>query len=224
MNKFVLTYSNPKVFCLTKIDELFALKDYDDNEYDTVVIGSQEWIVQNLRTTHYADGTLIPNITDDALWVADTTGAWCYYDNDDSYDVPYGKLYSKYASNNVHVLAYLKRGTIQEVGWRVPVIADFIVLALYLGGFAVAGAELKEVGLTHWTTPNTGATNSTGFTGLPGGSRSGATGVFSSLLFRNYLLSSDDKAYSLEWNDTTFSAGLADPSSTGSSVRLIRDI
>lgn len=143
--------------------------DFDGNEYDTVVIGTQVWLKQNLKVTHYNDGMPIPNVTADSIWSALTTGARSYYDNDSlAYDSVYGPLYNWYvvASNNICPL-----------GWHVSTNAEWQTLETYLGGIGVAGGELKEAGVEHWSAPNSGASNSTGFTGLPGGVRTNS-GVY----------------------------------------------
>jgi len=147
------------------------LKDYDGNGYTTTIIGAQEWIVENYRVTHYADGTAIPNITNGTLWQADTTGAYCYYDNDPANFDFIGLLYNWYALGNVHVFPYLERGGVQEIGWRVPTVADWDVLTAFCGGPLVAGGVLKETGIVHWDNPNIGALDTYGFKWISGGNR-----------------------------------------------------
>ena len=146
------------------------LKDYDGNGYTTVTIGSQEWIVENFRVKHYSDGTAIPEITGDVLWLADTDGAYCYYENDeDNFDF-IGLLYNNYATTNVHGLAYLERGGVQELGWRVPTETDMLALVGAVGGVNQCGT-LKEIGTVHWDSPNTNATDAYGFKWISGGNR-----------------------------------------------------
>jgi len=144
--------------------------DIDGNEYTSVLIGDQEWMVENLKTTTYNDGVGIPNITDGGEWLADTDGAYCWYDNDIGYKTPYGGLYNRYAVINVHGLA--------PVGWKIPDLVDVEKLMAAVGGLAVAGGNLKEVGLVHWDSPNTGATDAYGFCFLPGGTRNWGDGMF----------------------------------------------
>lgn len=138
-----------------------TMMDYDGNVYDVVTIGSQKWTVQNLRTTHYADGTAIPRIDDIPTWNADTTGAYC--ENTGISYIVYGYLYNWYAAINVHNLA--------PSGWRVPSLTDWTNLVTFLGGDTGAGGILKEAGTIHWDSPNTGAVNTYGFTALPAGRR-----------------------------------------------------
>jgi uncharacterized protein (TIGR02145 family) len=151
---------------------LTPLLDYDGNVYTTVRIGTQEWIIGNLRTIHYADGTPIPNVTDTTLWAADVTGAYCWYDHDIGYKEIYGALYSWYAVTNAHGLAVgqFRSGGIVSVGWRVPTMADWAVLGNAVGGAAVAGGLLKEAGTAHWNGPNPG-TNDYGFRMMGNGNR-----------------------------------------------------
>ena len=165
-----------------------SVTDYDGNEYTTVVIGSQVWTVENFRGTHYNDGTPIVLIQDDdEAWEADTTGAYCVYtdyttvdaadgycayNNDKvSYKEDYGLLYNHLALKSEHGLAYLERDGVQEAGWRVATNADIATLVDAYGGGDNAGVHLKEVGTSLWNPPNTGADNSSGFTGVGNGYR-----------------------------------------------------
>ena len=128
-----------------------------------VIIGSQVWAKRNLDVAYYRNGDPIPQVTDPTQWANMTTGAWCYYNNDPANGAIYGKLYNWYAVND-------PRGLAPE-GWHVPSDAEWTTLTTFLGGASVAGGKLKETGTTHWLSPNTGATNETGFTALPGGWR-----------------------------------------------------
>jgi uncharacterized protein (TIGR02145 family) len=145
------------------IKTLNGIADVDGNIYNIITIGTQQWLIENLKTTKYADGSAIPNITNDAAWGSDVTGAYCWYDDDIANKTLYGALYNWYAVNNAHGLA--------PTGWRIPSDVDFVTLETFLGGSIIAGGKLKEMGLTHWTTPNTGATNDYGFKGMPSGRR-----------------------------------------------------
>ena len=160
--------------------------------YDTasVTICNQVWRIYNLSVSTYRNGDSIPQVTDGAQWSALTTGAWCWYNNDSAtYASTYGKLYNWYAVNDARGLAPL--------GWHVPSQAEWSTLSTCLGGDAVAGGKMKEEGLVHWFSPNNGADNSSGFTGLPGGARS-FNGSFSFLGNYGYF-----------WTSTQFSAGNA---------------
>jgi uncharacterized protein (TIGR02145 family) len=139
--------------------------DIDGNEYKTIVIGTQTWMAENLRTTHYQNGDSIPNIIDTAQWARLESGAYCNYNNTESLDTiaTYGRLYNWYATADSRKLA-LK-------GWHVPTAIEWNTLFAYLGGDAVAADKLKEVGNTHWADPFK-SDNSSGFTALPGGWRS----------------------------------------------------
>ncbi len=152
---------------------LTPLIDYDGNIYTTVTIGDQEWIVGNLRTTHYADGTAIPNVTNTALWAADVTGAYCWYDNNIGNKEVYGGLYNWYAATHASglCLGQFTSGGIASVGWHVPTMAEWTTLRNAIGGEAVAGGHLKEIGTAHWNAPNTGATDTYGFRLMGNGNR-----------------------------------------------------
>ena len=128
-----------------------------------LTICCQSWMTKNLDVATYRNGEPIPKVTDNAAWAALTTGAYCYYNNDSAtYAATYGKLYNWYAVND-------PRGLAPE-GWHIPTDFEWTTLENCLGG-SVAGGAMKETGTTHWTTPNTGATNISGWAGLGGGLR-----------------------------------------------------
>ncbi len=159
-----LIESDGKDWYYKKLSKIGLVTDYDGNEYHTIKVGNLEWMVENLKTTHYADGESIPNIVDATTWQNDTTGAYCWYNNDIANKDVYGALYNWYAVNNAHGLA--------PTGWRIPTKSDYETLVESLGGDMIAGGKLKEKGLEHWNSPNLGATDEIGFTARPGGSRS----------------------------------------------------
>jgi uncharacterized protein (TIGR02145 family) len=137
-----------------------TVTDYDDNVYGTVTIGTQVWMLANLKVTHYRNGNPIPNVTDYTTWSNLTTGACCDYDNTSSNSTKYGKLYNWYAVNDSRQIA--------PTGWHVATDAEWTTLTNYLGGENVVGAKLKEADTPHWINPNSGI-NESGFTSLPGG-------------------------------------------------------
>jgi len=144
-----------------------TLTDIDGNVNNTVTIGTQVWMADNLRVTHYRNGDPIPNIKDDSVWnslcdpyTLTGTGARCYWNNDSvSYASVYGALYNYYTIDDSRMIT--------PVGWHVPSMGDWAILRDYLGSDS-AGGKLKEAGTSHWQSPNTDATNETGFTALPG--------------------------------------------------------
>ncbi len=138
-----------------------TIADNDGNMYYTVTIDSQVWMAENLKTTKYNDDTDIPNVTEINQWASLNTPAYCWYDNDINYKETYGALYNFHTVNT---------GKLCPSGWHIPTDAEWSTLTSYLGE-SVAGDKLKETGTTHWCNPNTGATNETGFTALPGGYR-----------------------------------------------------
>jgi len=147
-----------------------SMTDQQGNVYKTIVIGTQEWMAENLKTTIYRNGNAIANVTDNAQWQNLTTGASCYYNNDSQYNCPYGKLYNWYAVADPRNLC--------PTGWHVPTDAEWNTLIGYLdpsydpGEFGIqspiAGGKMKST--TGWNAPNT-ASNESGFSGLPGGVR-----------------------------------------------------
>jgi len=162
-NSVGMAYGNEVSFT-TLTASLYPVIDIDGNVYDTVHIGTQIWLKQNLKTTHYRNGDPIPNVTDGMEWRNLTTGAYCNYNNDANNSTTYGRLYNGYAVSDSRNIA--------PAGWHVATDAEWTTLITYLGGVGVAGGKLKEAGYTHWQSPNEGATNETGFTALPGGARS----------------------------------------------------
>lgn len=147
------------------------VKDVDNNEYTTVQIGNQTWMVENLRTTRLNDGVPITYTSDNTAWSALSTPSYCWYDNDISNKTAYGALYNWSAA---------KEPKLCPAGWRVPTLEDWNTLIIFIGGESTAGGKLKESGITHWKSPNTGATNESGFTALPGGCRYN-TGTYANL-------------------------------------------
>ena len=142
-----------------------TIADIDGNVYNTVVIGTQTWMMENLKTTHYRNGDAIPSIAD-ARSVF--TGTYCNYNNDASNVSTYGRLYNWYAVTNPAGLC--------PAGWHIPTDDEWTILITYLGGDTKAPGAMKATGTTLWKTPNIGATNSSGFTALPGGAH--MTGTF----------------------------------------------
>ncbi|MDD2205607.1 MAG: fibrobacter succinogenes major paralogous domain-containing protein [Bacteroidales bacterium] len=137
-----------------------GITDIDGNEYTTLQIGNQRWMTENLKVTQYNDGSTILHTASE--WSGQTTGAWCYYNNDSDFDPNHGKLYNWHAVNSDKLC---------PAGWHVPTVKEWTVLVEYLGGQAVAGGKMKEVGLAHWFTPNAEATDESDFTALPSGYR-----------------------------------------------------
>jgi uncharacterized protein (TIGR02145 family) len=145
-----------------------TVSDFDGNIYGTVIIGTQEWMAENLKTTHYRNGTAVENVSDKTAWENTTTGAYAWYDNNASWKDIYGALYNWYAATSEDGLC--------PAGWHLPTSAEWTTLTDFAGGTSVAGGKLKSTSQTpdphpRWYTPNAGATNEFGFYGHPGGSR-----------------------------------------------------
>jgi uncharacterized protein (TIGR02145 family) len=149
------------------------------------------WMDKNLDVNRYRNGDPIPKVTDPTAWEALTTGAYCYYNNDSAtYAATYGKLYNWYAVNDPRGLA--------PAGWHIPSDAEWTTLETCLGGATIAGGAMKETGTIHWQSPNTGATNSSDFTGLPGGYRN-YTGLFGNVGEYGYWWSSTSQSGAGAW-------------------------
>ena len=155
-----------------------ACTDGDNNNYPVVEIHGQKWMAENLKTTKYSDGSEIQVITDNTAWKNLTTGACCDYENNSGNVTTYGKLYNWPAA--------VDSRNICPTGWHVPEKDDWGTLNNNLGDGMIAGSKLKETGTGHWNSPNTDATNETGFTSLPGGSRSGIDGTFKNINSSGY--------------------------------------
>ena len=165
------------------------VKDIEGNEYNTITIGTQTWMTKNLGTTRYNDGTAIPLVTPPEEWSALSAPAYCWYKNDEAtYKGFYGALYNGYAVNT---------GKLCPAGWHVPTDIEWNVLTVCLGGEEIAGGKLKEAGTSRWVRPNSGATNKSNFSGLPGGLRY-SDGEYHDFGFSGYW-----------WTSTQYSASRA---------------
>lgn len=183
-----------------------------------VTICTQIWMVKNLDVSTYRNGDPIPLVTFGPAWETLTTGAYCYYENNTANGTVYGKLYNWYAVNDPRGLA--------PAGWHIPTDAEWAILSTCLGGDLVSGGKMKETGTTHWPSPNTGATNSSGFTGLPGAIRFSG-GSFGNSGF-GFWWSSTEKDASNAWYrylgyNFAELARTNDPKQAGFSVRCVKD-
>lgn len=178
-----------------------TVKDIDGNVYQTVTIGTQVWMVENLKTTKYRNGDPIPNVTDDTEWSNLTTGAQCNYNNDAAIGNKYGKLYNWYAVSDGRNIA--------PTGWHVPSDAEWTTLENYVAAnLGTSGSVAKALASkTDWaSSTDAGAVgndltknNSSGFTALPGGYRYGYGG-FSSIGFNGYWWTSTEGSSDYAWN------------------------
>lgn len=197
---------------------------YGNEEVYTVIpgtIGTQVWTTQNLNVSTYRDGTTIPQVSDPTAWFALTTGAWCYYNNTTTNGTTYGKLYNWYAVIDARGLA--------PVGYHIPTDEEWTTLSTTLGGESVAGGKMKSLGTALWSTPNAGATNSSGFEGLPGGMCNNGAGFYDIRNFGRWW-SSTVKDASSAWTRSLYSpgpsllrGGAQNTSSVGYSVRCVKD-
>jgi uncharacterized protein (TIGR02145 family) len=206
-----------------------SVTDQNGNTYATIVIGTQEWMGENLRTTTYANGDPIPNVTDGFTWGQLTTGAWAHYNNDSQYEIPYGKLYNWYAVADPR--------NVCPAGWHVPTDGEWNTLVGYLDPAyepndgtqsATAGGMMKSTGTQYWDSPNTGASNESGFSGLPGGYRNYGNGYVDHLGFLgNWWSASESVAESAWTRALSYDDAAINWSShskrSGFSVRCLRD-
>jgi uncharacterized protein (TIGR02145 family) len=202
-------------FKIEEVVETGTVLDRDGNEYLTVRIGTQTWMAENLRTSVYADGTAIPEVKPNTEWRTLTTGAFSWYNNDPGFDEIYGKLYNWYALDCCQIC---------PEGWHVPNIDEWETLRLFL--LPDSGGKMKTV--QGWRGPNRGATNSSGFNGLPGGVR-GFNGNFSSVTeYGHWWVAGETNATSARYMFLGFDTSSAqyasfNPKWNGASIRCIKD-
>lgn len=207
-----------------------TVTDIQGNVYKEVAIGPQIWMAENLKTTVYRNGDPITNVTDNIPWENDTTGAYCYYNNDAANIPTFGMLYNWYAVHDSRNIA--------PVGWHVPTDAEWSALRSWLAGQYVAGGKLKSRGTLnvtdinatptpYWNTPNIAASDEVGFSALPGGYRYYG-GVFGGVADAGYWWSSTQYDAGTAWcryisNDSAelYSSYIA--KGLGFSIRCIKD-
>lgn len=197
-NETGTAYGTTQIFTTQQVNK--AITDFDGNIYHTITIGTQTWMVENLKTAHYNDGTIIPNITNNVTWKNLVTGAYCAYNNLSSYVNTYGCLYNWYAVNT---------GKLAPTGWHIPTKLEWATLESYVSSHLGTSSSIaKALAATYgWTTSTkTGApgcsqstNNSSGFTALPSGGRSYGDGTF------NYIYS-----YGFFWSSTISSGSLTE--------------
>ncbi|MCX6184481.1 MAG: fibrobacter succinogenes major paralogous domain-containing protein, partial [Flavobacterium sp.] len=213
--------------------------DIDSNTYQSVTNCGLTFTKQNLNVSKYSDGTAIPQVTDPTAWQYLTTGAWCYYNNDPANGAVYGKLYNWYAVAGIYNAASLTNPTLRKklapTGWHVPTDGEWSNLINCLDVNAdggnnpnTAGGKMKATGTSLWISPNTDATNASGFTGLPGGYRYYDGGSFYDVGGTGGWWSSSEIDAAGAWARTlNYGNGSADGGNAnkdfGVSVRCLRD-
>jgi uncharacterized protein (TIGR02145 family) len=205
------------LFCMRPVGlKAQTLKDIEGNVYPTVNIGTQVWMAENLKTTKYNDGMAMPLVSDNNAWEALKTPGYCWYNNDAAANKNrFGALYNWYTVNTKKLC---------PAGWHVPNDKEWTTLRTYLGGEEIAGGKLKETGTTHWTSPNTDATNQTGFTALPGGGRR-SNGEFFGLGTQGFFWSiAEEMSDTMHWGVGYNHNGLNTyEDSNGFSIRCVKD-
>lgn len=195
--------------------EFGEIADIEGNKYKTVKIGSQIWMTENLRVTKFSNGDNIPNVSNNKDWENIKSPGWSYQNNNQLNDAIHGKLYNWYVAND-------SRNCCPQ-GWRVPDENDFGLLANFLGGETIAGGKLKQTGNLTWFPPNTGATNETGFNGLPSAYRY-EFGRFDDLGYGGgfWIKNSIVKWYVLKYDNTKFEMTDFGTKNSGISIRCIK--
>jgi len=218
INEFDTIYGDEKTF-LT----LPKLTDFDGNVYDLVQIGTQIWTVENLRVSHYNDGTEIELVTMEQngyRWSTMETGGRCVYNNLPINLEKFGYLYNWFT---------VETGMLAPPGWRVPTKDDLTKLLTYLGGAEIASDKLCEAGIANWPSTNNSATNSSGFTALPAGSCSPRDGTFENLHnYANFWLSNPSETVIEGANFFDIGGHLVNTAEVskryGFSIRLVKDV
>jgi uncharacterized protein (TIGR02145 family) len=208
--------------------------DIDGNVYKTVRIGRQWWIAENLRVTHFCNGESIPNVTNSSQWTQLLTSAYCTYNDSLNNVKTHGHLYNWYAVKDNRNIA--------PKGWHVPTDKEWKELEMHLGMTRFLadqidwrgtdeGGKLKKTGIEHWQSPNTGATNESGFTALPSGCRS-CEGRYYDIGYNARFWSSTKStefydewhawSRTLAWNSSDI-ARYPQPRQCGYSVRCVKD-
>jgi uncharacterized protein (TIGR02145 family) len=215
---------------IIQVGDYWMVGDFDKTGiFPSVTIGTQIWSTTNLDVTTYRDGTPIPQVTDPTAWANLTTGAWCYYNNDPANGAIYGKLYNWYAVAGIHDTdPNTPNKILAPTGWHIPSDIEWTTLTNFLGGNAVAGGKMKSIGTSLWESPNTGATNQSGFTGFPGGYRS-YDGIFNDFMINgNWWSSSEGSSSNVAWTrylhyNDTFAGFVTFNKIGGFSVRCLKD-
>jgi uncharacterized protein (TIGR02145 family) len=193
--------------------------DADGNVYNTVTIGTQVWMKENLKVSKYRNGDPIPTGLSKTAWQNATTGAYAIYKKNAANNSTYGKLYNWYAVADSRSLC--------PVGWHIPTDDEWTTLENYLGGSDVAGGKLKSTS-TLWNAPNTSATNESGFSGLPGGARR-PDGTYGDVGILGNWWSSTESSTTYAWfrflidNYGYSGCNFYTSKQLGSSVRCLRD-
>jgi uncharacterized protein (TIGR02145 family) len=209
------------ISCKKSDDTSTAVTDKDGNVYKTVTIGTQVWMAENLKTTKYLNGDSIGTTTPPTMDISSKSSPeyqWAY-GGGESNVAAYGRLYTWFAVTDSRNLC--------PAGWHVPTDAEFSTLITYLKGDTIAGGKLKETGTTHWYSPNTGATNETGFTALPGGYR-GYEGSFYFMGYAGYWWSATEYDANNAWYRGLYYNGnydhnLSNSKMAGFSVRCLKN-
>jgi uncharacterized protein (TIGR02145 family) len=197
-----------------------TVTDSQGNSYPTVKIGEQWWMAENLTSTSFSNGEDIPNVIAVGEWASTEAAGYCNFDNDSAKGDVYGRLYNYYAA--------VDGRNICPEGWHVPNDDEWTELVQFLGGPDVAGGKLKQTGTDLWSSPNGDATNETGFTAIPGGSRTAIEGLYVGLGINGGMWSttaqSAEKAY--VWNVTSTDGAMNhfdQRKNTGWAVRCVKD-
>ena len=220
----------------TTLSNCGTVTDYDGNIYNTITIGNQCWMMENIKVTHYPNGTLIPYVDSNDVWdnLPDDSisDAMCFLNNNanDEADI-YGGLYTWAAAIGGNGISSSSNPSgVQGIcpdGWHIPSPDEWSELSSYLGGNSVAGGKMKVSGTTYWDSPNTGADNSSGFSAIACGVRSPYNGNFGPAGHTCYWWTSsgsgDSAPYYLVWSSSSGISVSNEHTSMGNSVRCVKD-
>jgi uncharacterized protein (TIGR02145 family) len=215
-NEVGTAYSNQ--IKLTTNTASTTISDIEGNIYNTVSIGNQIWMASNLSTSRYRNGAYIPYILNSNQWASTKSPALSFYNHDNNFETNYGKQYNWYAVTDAQGLC--------PIGWHIPTNNEWTILSDFLGGLNLAGGRMKATGTQYWSFPSNGS-NSSGFTGLPGGFRN-VDGTFGILGYNGFWWSATEENEqrainrSIIYTDNLLSAG-SSSKNQGFSVRCLKD-
>jgi len=222
INSYGIGYGGAILF-VTQHGSDDTITDIDGSVYNTLKIGTQIWMAENLKVTKYRNGDLIGTTIPATLDISDESAPkyqWAYKGNESNV-ASYGRLYTWYVVKDSRGLC--------PTGWHVPSDAEWTILIDYLGGRDVAGGKIKEIGTSHWMSPNTGATNESGFTGLPSGCRFPDGGFWYYTGLGGWWSATETSNAGLAWGNETYYENsrvqiFSSDEKSGIAVRCVRDL
>lgn len=175
-----------------KILNYDIVSDADGNKYFTVLLNNKRWMAENLRTTRFSNGEVIPEIEVKEEWDTVNTPARCWYNNDqDNFECPYGKLYNYYCISDTSK-------NVCPLGWRIPDAEDWNEVITLFGGENQAAEAMKSAADNFWANSSSPGLNTSGFSGLAGGQRTETAGFSGHTFEGNWWVAADSTVNNLQ--------------------------